>query len=108
MFSCEYCGIFTITYFKEHLQTTASLGGYFDTTNLKQSGFCTVSSLRILVSEQKYENNLNDICLCNVLLRNPMILPRFESENLYFLNLYSVHAARILDLSLEVMLSPPK
>ena len=31
-----------------------------------------------------------------------------KNENLCFLNLYSVHAVRILDLSLEVMLSPPK
>ena len=31
----------------------------------------------------------------------------FKSENLCFLNLYSVHAARILDLSLEIMLTPP-
>ena len=32
----------------------------------------------------------------------------FESENLCFLNMYSVQAASILDLSLEIMLSPPK
>ena len=32
----------------------------------------------------------------------------FKSENLFFLNQYSVHEARILDLSLEVMLSPLK
>ena len=32
----------------------------------------------------------------------------FESENLFFLNLYSVHTAKMLDLSLEIMLSPPK
>ena len=32
----------------------------------------------------------------------------FKNENLRFLNLYSVHAARILDLSLEVMFNPPK
>ena len=32
----------------------------------------------------------------------------FKSENLCFLNLYSVQAARILDLPLEIMLSPPK
>ena len=33
----------------------------------------------------------------------------FTSKNLYFLNLFSVHAARIpMDLSLAVMLSPPK
>ena len=32
----------------------------------------------------------------------------FKREKLCFLNLYSVHATRILDLSLAVMLSPPK
>ena len=32
----------------------------------------------------------------------------FKNENLCFLNLHSVHAARMLDLSLEIMLSPPK
>ena len=32
----------------------------------------------------------------------------FKSENLCFLNLYSVHAARILDLSLEIISSPSK
>ena len=32
----------------------------------------------------------------------------FKSEILCFLNLYSVHVARILDLSLEIILSLPK
>ena len=32
----------------------------------------------------------------------PWFYQDFNSENLSFLNLYSVHAARILDLSLEV------
>ena len=32
----------------------------------------------------------------------------FKGENLCFLNLYLFHVGRILDLSLEVMLSPPK
>ena len=31
-----------------------------------------------------------------------------DFKNLCFLNLYSVDAARILDLSLEIMLNPPK
>ena len=35
------------------------------------------------------------------------IYQNFKSENLFFY-LYLFHAARILDLSLEVMLSPPK
>ena len=29
-----------------------------------------------------------------------------KSGNLWFLNMYSVHGANILDLSLEIMLSP--
>ena len=32
----------------------------------------------------------------------------FKSENLFFLNLYSVHGARILDLSLKIIISTPK
>ena len=32
----------------------------------------------------------------------------FKGENLCALNLYSVQAARILDLLLEIILSPPK
>ena len=32
----------------------------------------------------------------------------FQSENLCFLNLFSVHSARILNLKLEIMLNPPK
>ena len=36
------------------------------------------------------------------------IRAHFKSENPCFLNLYSVHAARILEPSLEIMLSPLK
>ena len=32
----------------------------------------------------------------------------FKYEKLCLLNLYSVHAVGILDLSLEIMVSPPK
>ena len=32
----------------------------------------------------------------------------FKGENPCFLNLYSVHVEKILDLSLEMTLSPPK
>ena len=32
----------------------------------------------------------------------------FKIENLNFLNLYSVHAARVLELLIEVMLSAPR
>ena len=38
----------------------------------------------------------------------PSFYQEFKSENLWFLNLHSVDAARILDLSLEIMLSPSK
>ena len=58
--SCEYCGNFKITYFEEHLRASASIRWYFDTVNLKQSGFCTTCSFRILVSKRKYKNNLKN------------------------------------------------
>ena len=51
--SCEYCRIFKITYFQEHLWTAASIRSYFDTIILKQSE-------KILVSERKYKNNLKN------------------------------------------------
>ena len=41
---------------------------YFDKINLKQSDFCIPYSLKILASEQKYKNNLEN--------RESMILPR--------------------------------
>ena len=58
VFSCEYCGIFKITCFEEHLQMAASVRCYFDAINLKQSGFCTTYSFKILVSERKCKINL--------------------------------------------------
>ena len=60
MFSCEYCGIFKITCFEEHLRTAASIRYYFDTINLTQSDFCTAYSFKIHVSERKYKNNLKN------------------------------------------------
>ena len=38
----------------------------------------------------------------------PWFYQDFKSENFSFLNLHSVHAARILDQSLEVILNPSK
>ena len=38
----------------------------------------------------------------------PWFYQDFKSENLCFLNLYSVHTARMLDMSQQIMLSPPK
>ena len=38
----------------------------------------------------------------------PWFYQNFKGGNLCFLNLYSVRAARILELSLKIMLSPPK
>ena len=46
--------------------------------------------------------------LCNVLYVIPWFTKILKVKTCVFLNLYSVHAARILDLSLEIMLSPPK
>ena len=58
MLYSEYCGIFKITCFEEHLRTDASIRCYFDTISLKQSGFCTTYSFKVLVSERQYKNNL--------------------------------------------------
>ena len=92
--------------------------------NLKQSVFSTTYSLKILVLERKYKTNLKNresqniyifqlfIYICNVYLvfyyEIQWCYQDFKSEYLCFLNLYSVRTARIQDLWLEVMLSPPK
>ena len=55
--------------------------------------------------EKKRKKNKNVQISCNVSLQNLTVLP---TENMCFLNIKSVHAARILDLSLEIMPSPPK
>ena len=60
MLSCEYCGKFKINCFEEHLRTAASIGCYFDTINLMQSGFCATYSFEIPVSERKYKYNLKN------------------------------------------------
>ena len=51
--------------------------------DLKQPGFGTTYSFKIPVLKGKYKNNLKNresqiyISLCNVLLQNPVVLPRF-------------------------------
>ena len=40
--------------------------------------------------------------------KTPFIYQDFKNENLDFLNLYSIHAVKILNLSLEVMFSLSK
>ena len=118
MFSCEYCGVFKITCFEEYLRTAASIRCYFDTINLKQSGFCTTYSFKILVSERKRTKIISKIVnhkkkkklkfsytVYNIYVmfyyEIPWFYQDFKSENLCFLNLYSVHAAGILDLPNE-------
>ena len=54
MFSCEYCGIFKITCFEEHLTTAAFIRCYFDTISLKQSDFYTTYAFEIINLERKY------------------------------------------------------
>ena len=118
---CECCRIFKITCFEE-LRLVASIKRYFDTINLKQCGFCRTYFFKILVSELKYKNN-HKICesqkiyIYNSPIYNVYVMfyykilwfyQDFKSGNLRFLNLYSVDAARILELLLEVILSPPK
>ena len=126
--SYEYCGNFKITCFEEHLQMAASIRWFLYDIGLrhervKQSCFCTNYSFKILVSEWKYKNNLKswisktDLLQSSYTVYNVYIMffcdiywfyQDFKSGNLCFLNLYSVDAARILDLTLEVVLSPLK
>ena len=124
MLFCEYWRIFRITCFEEHLQPATSITWFFDTINLKQSGFCTTYYFKILVWEQKYKNKLKNresqkkekiailvyimFMLCCTLCVCWCMCILCKSENLCFLNLYSVHLEIILDLSQEIMLSPPK
>ena len=61
VFSCEYCGSFTIICFEEHLWTAPFIRCYFDTINPKQSGFCTTYSFKILALERKHRNNLKNL-----------------------------------------------
>ena len=49
-----------ITCFEENLQTAASIRCYFDSINVKQSGFSTISPFKIFDSERKYKNNLKN------------------------------------------------
>ena len=120
MFSNGYCRIFKITCFdfEEHLWPSASIRCYLDTINLKQSGFCTTYSFKILVSElgdiifpcseRKCINNLKNleflkqkiiIQILDVYMmfyyEIPWFYQDFKSENLCFLNPYWVDAARI-------------
>ena len=127
MFSCKYCGNFKITCFEEYLQTAASIDVILTGSILKHSGFCTTYSSKILFWELKYKTTLKNresqkkkkkkrlqflYTVYNVYVmfyyKIPWFYQDFKSENLRFLNLHSVHAAKIRDLSLEVMLSPPK
>ena len=106
--SCEYCGIFKITCFEEHLRPATSIRCYFDTINLKQSGFCTTYYFKIFVLERKKKKKtqkswiskkiLQLSCNVYVMFYNEFswFYQHFKSENLCLLNLYSVPSARIL------------
>ena len=119
MFSGEYCWIFKITFFEEYLQT-AALRCYFDTISHK--AICNLALaqpilLKFLFQNENKNNFKNHEPQINSHIYNVYarfcykilwFYQDFKSENMCFLNLYSVHAARILDLSPELMLSPPK
>ena len=115
--------MFKITSFEEHLQIDGdgSIRCHFDTINLNQSDFGITYSFKILVSEGKNKNNLKNresqkkkkiqfLCTIYVIFYSEIwwFYQDFKNENLSFLNLYSVHTAKIQDLSLEIMLIPPK
>ena len=112
MFSRENWRIFKITCFEKHLRTAASIRCYLDAINLKQSGFCTTCSFKVLVLEQKYKNNLKNrasqkiyfIVLIYVYVMSYYEIPWFYQD----FKSYSIHATEILDLSSGVILSLPK
>ena len=96
----------------------------FRQINLNQSDFGITYSFKILVSEGKNKNNLKNresqkkkkkkkiqfSFTIYVIFYSEIwwFYQDFKNENLSFLNLYSVHTAKIQDLSLEIMLIPPK
>ena len=97
MFSRENWRIFKITCFEKHLRTAASIRCYLDAINLKQSGFCTTCSFKVLVLEQKYKNNLKNRASQKNIFYNshicvyvmsyyeiPWFYQDFKSENLFF------------------------
>ena len=116
--------MFKITSFEEHLQIDGdgSIRCHFDTINLNQSDFGITYSFKILVSEGKNKKNLKNresqkkkkkiqfSCTVYVIFYSEIwwFYQDLKNENLSFLNLYSVHTAKIQDLSLEIMLIPPK
>ena len=52
MFSCEYCGIFKITCFEEHLRTATSIKCYFDAINPEQFYFAQAPLLKFLFQNE--------------------------------------------------------
>ena len=112
----SYFRVNKITSFEEHLRTDASIRCYLDTINLKQSGCGTTCSFKIQNKNIKIISKLVNLkknilqFSCNVYVMFYYEISWFyqhvKSGNLWFLNMYSVHGAKILDLSLEIMLSP--
>ena len=93
----------------------------FRQINLNQSDFGITYSFKILVSEgknknlknresQKKKKKIQFSCTIYVIFYSEIwwFYQDLKNENLSFLNLYSVHTAKIQDLSLEIMLIPPK
>ena len=77
----------------------------FQNENIKR-----ISKIVNLKKEKK--NILYNSHICYIYLmfhyKIPWFYQDFKSENLWFLNMYSVHEAKILDLSLQIMLNPPR
>ena len=88
----------------KHLQTAVSIRCYFNTINLKQSIFCTTNSFNL---KKIYFSSILMYVYAVFYYQIQWLYQDFKSENLCFLN-RSIHAARILDLSLEIMQCPPK
>ena len=77
MFSCEYCEIFKDTYFKEHLQTSASI--YI--SNTQDGKYETKSDCSQLLS---YSGVLEAVLFSQVYYKNPILknMEKFTCKHL--------------------------
>ena len=106
MFSCEYCGIFKFSCFKEHMRTAASIRCYFDTIHLKSNlAFPKPALLKSLFQNEnikiiskivnlKKKKILQISCYVYVMFyyEIPCLYQDFKGENLFFKFVLSSHS----------------
>ena len=112
MFSCEYCGIFKIVYFEERSCFYQLLFQYNQSIAIwlfKKFLFQNKNIKRIV--NVKFNNSIYIYIYIYIYIHIYKVYVMFYYKIPWFyqqLNIYSVHAARLLDLSRVIMLSPLK